>query len=853
MGLRGPGQGPAVVFTERLVKMKAVVMAGGEGTRLRPLTSTRPKPLTPVANKPVMHHIVDLLRAHGLTRIVATVHYLADEIESYFGDGSQYGVEMSYVVEDTPLGTAGAVKLGEEQLAGGPFIVISGDALTDIDVTAVVEQHKRWGSKATIVLQRVENPLEFGVVITDDNSRITRFLEKPSWSEVFSDTINTGIYVLEPEVLGYMEAGQVYDFSKDIFPRMLVDGVPMYGYVTDDYWTDIGNLQQYRQANYDALAGKVRLQIPGTQIRSGVWVDEGSQIDPSASLHGPVAIGRNCTIGPRAVIEEYTAIGDATIVETEANVHRAIVWDDCYIGKGAKLTACTICDRNIVKENASVQEGAVVGRGCSINPGATVAPQVKIWPDKAVAAGAMVSMSLIWGIKWPGSLFGGDGVRGLANIEITPEYATKLGQAFGTFLKPGQTVMTSRDTHHASRVVNRCLISGLLAVGVNVADLRAYPIPLSRYAVRQQGDGGVHVRVSPDDPNSFLIEFFAPSGINVDKNVERKIENLFFREDFRRTSMDDVGMLDFPGRALERYASGFTQSLASTALPGAGIKVVVDFAYGSASAILPRLLGQVGVEMVSLNAYFDDTKVRTFPGERPRYIRQLATIVRTLEANVGMLVDPGGEKLIVVDDRGRAIHANELLALIVLLVVRGKKGARVAVPVTAPSVIERIAQEHGATVFRTKSDRRTMMELAQKEGQGLDFLGGAREGVIFPGFQAGFDAIFGTAKLLELLAREQRSVSQLLEAVPEFHMSRVAVACPWERKGRVMRTLITDYSGREVELFDGVRITTDGGWVLMLPDPSDPQFNVFAEASSDEEAKAMADRFAARIAELASS
>ncbi|TAM56594.1 hypothetical protein EPN52_13635 [bacterium] len=833
--------------------MRAVVMAGGEGTRLRPLTSTRPKPLTPVANKPVMHHIVDLLRNHGLTRIVATIHYLADEIESYFGDGTEYGVEMAYVVEDTPLGTAGAVKLGEEQLGGEPFVVISGDALTDLDLGAVIEQHRRWGSKATIVLQRVENPLEFGVVITDETSRITRFLEKPTWSEVFSDTINTGIYVLEPEVLGYMEPGRVYDFSKDIFPRMLAEGVPMYGFVTTDYWTDIGNLQQYRQANYDALAGKVRLQIPGAQIRPGVWVDEGSEIDPTARLHGPLAIGRNCTIAAEAVIEEYTAIGDATIVEEGANVHRAIVWDDVYIGKGARLTACTMCDRNIVKEHVAVGEGAVIGRGCTVNAGATISPQVKIWPDKAVAAGATVSMSLVWGIKWPGSLFGGDGVRGLANIEITPEFAIKLGQAFGTFLKPGQSVMTSRDTHHASRLVNRCIISGLLAVGVNVSDLRSYPIPLSRYAVRQSGDGGVHVRVSPYDPNSFLIEFFAPSGINVDKNVERKIENLFFREDFRRTSMDDVGLLDFPGRALERYASGFAKSLASTALPTAGFKVVVDFAYGSSAAILPRLLGQLGIEMVSLNAYFDDSKVRTFADERPRYVQQLSTIVRTLEANAGILVDPGGEKLIVVDDTGRAIGANELLALTVLLVVRAKSGAHVAVPVTAPSVIERIAREHGATVIRTKSDRRTMMELAQAEGGELDFVGGAREGVIFPEFQPGFDAIFGTAKLMELLARERRPISQLMEAVPPFHVSRVVVPCAWERKGRVMRTLIADNRSGQVELLDGVRVTVDGGWVLMLPDPSDPQFNVFAEAGSEDEARGLADRFAARISELAAS
>jgi mannose-1-phosphate guanylyltransferase/phosphomannomutase len=282
--------------------MKAVVMAGGEGSRLRPLTSRRPKPLAPIANKPVMEHIVDLLRRHGITEIVATLHYLADEIESYFGDGSAFGVSMHYVVEDTPLGTAGAVKLAADILGSGSFLVISGDALTDLDLSALAADHARSGAAATITLQRVTNPLEFGVVITDDNQRITRFLEKPSWGEIFSDTINTGIYVLEPEVLDYMERGKSYDFSRDIFPRLLHENKLVAGYVATEYWTDIGNLQQYQQANYDALNGKVRVEIAGSQMTPGVWADEGCNIDPQAHLTGPLVLGRNVVIGAGAAV-----------------------------------------------------------------------------------------------------------------------------------------------------------------------------------------------------------------------------------------------------------------------------------------------------------------------------------------------------------------------------------------------------------------------------------------------------------------------------------------------------------------------------------------------------------------------
>ena len=438
--------------------MKAVVMAGGEGSRLRPLTSRRPKPLAPIANRPVMHHIVDLLRRHGITEIVATLHYLADEIENYFGDGTHMGVRMSYVVEDTPLGTAGAVKLAEDRLNNDAFVIISGDAMTDIDLTALIAHHRANRNDATIALQRVPNPLEFGVVITDDEGQITRFLEKPSWGEVFSDTINTGIYVLQPEIFEYMEAGGIYDFSKDLFPRMLYEAKRIGGYIISNYWTDVGNLQQYQQANYDALSGLVKIEGGDTEVSPGVLAGDGARIDPTSQLNGPIRIGKNVHIGPGTLIEGPACIGDNTIVAGGARIERAIVWEDVYLGAEVELTDCTIANRTIVKDRATVAEGTVIGEHCNVGSGASIRADLKIWPDKTISSGAIVSMSLIYGTKWPGSLFGGAGVTGLANLEITPEYATKLGQAFGTFLKHGQVVMTSRDTHPVSRVMNRCII-----------------------------------------------------------------------------------------------------------------------------------------------------------------------------------------------------------------------------------------------------------------------------------------------------------------------------------------------------------------------------------------------------------
>ncbi|MGA8534416.1 MAG: sugar phosphate nucleotidyltransferase [Candidatus Tumulicola sp.] len=833
--------------------MKAVVMAGGEGSRLRPLTSSLPKPLAPVANKPVMHHIVDLLRRHGVTEVVTTLHYLADEIENYFGDGSNQGVSMAYVVEDTPLGTAGAVKLAQPLLGTQRFLIVSGDALTDIDLTELLAFHERKGAAVTIALQRVPNPLEFGVVVTDEHGRITRFLEKPSWGEIFSDTINTGIYVLEPEIFEYMEAGKNYDFSRDLFPLMLRDGKPIFGHVTSGYWSDIGNLQQYLQANYDALAGAVHVEIPGTEIRPGIWVGEDCRISPDAELHGPIAIGRNVTIEAGAVIEELTAIGASSIVAEKARLHRTVTWDDVYVGEGANLTGCTLADRVIVKDRVTIMEGAVIGRGSTLGSGSTVPSNIKLWPDKSVAAGSTVSMSLIYGIKWPGSLFGADGVSGLANIEITPEFALGLGQAMGSVLRPGQTLMTSRDAHPASRLANRCIIAGALSVGVNVQDLREQPTPVSRYSVRASGDACIHTGISPSDSDRFLLEFFDNHGVNIDKATERKIENIFFREDFRRTPMEAVGILSFPERSLEGYTDGFLAALAPKAMSSANMRVVIDYAYGNAALILPRILSNLGVEMIALNAFFDNAKVLTFARNRARHLEQLSNVTTSLGANLGILLDQHGERLALVDDKGRIIEESRLLALLIILVARCVPNARVAVPVMAPRAIETVAEALGATVVRTRSDRRSLMAFAAEAGASLAFAGGGNYELIFPEFQPVFDSLYAAAKIMELIASQGGPLSAIVDELPSWHLAARRDHCPWERKGQIMRRLLDETDGENVELTDGIRIGRDGGWVLVLPDASEPQFNVYAEGRSDEEAQRYADEITARIDQLVSS
>src|SRR5947207_1474125 len=256
--------------------MKAVVMAGGEGTRLRPLTSNQPKPMVPIVGKPCMEHIVELLRRHGMDDVIVTGAFLPQAIRSYFGDGESLGVNIEYSVEESPLGTAGSVRLASGRL-DDTFVVISGDALTDVNLEKIVAFHREEQAAVTIGLKSVENPLEFGIVVTDDEGRIERFLEKPSWGQVFSDTINTGIYVLEPEVLRHIPTDRPSDFSKELFPRLREMGRPTYGYMMAGSWADIGNRHQYRRAHFTAV-GAESVIMPGVRIYPYKEVETGSQI-----------------------------------------------------------------------------------------------------------------------------------------------------------------------------------------------------------------------------------------------------------------------------------------------------------------------------------------------------------------------------------------------------------------------------------------------------------------------------------------------------------------------------------------------------------------------------------------------
>ncbi len=843
--------------------MKAVIMAGGEGTRLRPLTSHRPKPLSPALNIPIMEHIVLLLKEHGIIDIVVTLHYLADEIEGYFGDGSEWGVNLEYSVEDTPLGTAGSVKQAEDKLNKETFLIISGDALTDINIDKAIKFHRDKKSTATIVLSHVPNPLEFGVVITDDDGHIKRFLEKPSWGEVFSDTVNTGMYILEPEVFDYMEMGKNYDWSQQIFPQILAEDKAIYGYVMDgDYWCDVGNLNQYREAQYTVLDRQTRVKI-GKGVKdkgNGIWIGEGTVVSPSAQLIAPVLIGRNGLIKADAIVGPYTVIGDNAIIEEKATIHRSVLWDNVYVGVEARLSACTVCSHTTINRNCVVQEGAVIGDRCRIEDDCTIRTQIKLWPDKIIEAGSTVTMSLIWGQKWAGSLFRKQGVMGIANIELTPDFACKLGASFGGYMKRGSTVVTSRDSGPVARMMKRAMISGLLSVGVNVLDMRSMPLPIARHGILgSQASGGVHIRLAPENPKMALIEFFDDQGVYLSKNAERKVETIFFREDFRRVDAAEVGQLEFAGRSIEQYSESFYHHLKVDEVQTRHLKVVADFAFGRLASIYPTMLGRMGCDLIALNAYPDTSKTPKTRAQRDVLLPNLSQIVGTLNADFGVLFEADGERMTLVDEHGKVIEGNQLLALMMVLVARTREHAKIAIPVTAPRMIESLIEKHGGIVTRSKTDMRDLMDLCagdpNRPGR-VDCAGDDAGGFIFADFQPSFDAMYAFGKLMEMLTTTQLTVNDLCDELPEAFVAKSNVRCPWEHKGRIMRELTRESDnlaashGYRIEMIDGIKIFMEDMWVLVLPDASEPIFHIYAEGNDMGIANRLVGEYVAKIESL---
>jgi mannose-1-phosphate guanylyltransferase / phosphomannomutase len=808
-------------------EMKAIIMAGGQGTRLRPLTSDQPKPMIPIAGIPCMEHIVVLLKAHGFQDIVVTLQFMPEKIRDYFGDGSDWGVRMRYSVEDVPAGTAGSVKMAEEalELDDEPFLVISGDALTDADLTHLVNYHAEKGAEATMVLKSVENPLDFGVVITEPDGRINRFLEKPTWGQVFSDTVNTGIYLLEPQVMQEIPPEGEYDFSKELFPKLLDAGSPLYGYVTEEYWEDIGTLEQYAVAQRDVLDGRVRgIRPPGTRLRENVYVGRRAQV-ADEDLEGPVVIGENVRVDEGAKISPYSVIAENVVIGAGATVERSVVGEGTYIGEGAELRDTLVGRGCYVQARARLLERSAPGDDVIVGEGATIAPDVKVFPHKTVESGANVTQSLIYETMGLRTVFKGGIVSGKFNVDLTPEFFVRLASSFGTTLDPGAVVTVGRDSSSSAQVAKRAMTSALLGTGVNVRDLRAAHAGVVRHDVLAgKSSAGAHARAG-EDPDDVEVLFFSRDATPMPESEQRGVEKVFVREEYRRAYAGDVGDLIYPGRAVEQYVERLERAADHGATAGASI--VVDFSGGVANLVASRVFSRLGIGAVVVSGFANANTVGVARhSDLTQSLERVAGIVPTVGAAFGCVVGPGGENVQFVDDSGEFVPPDVMLAC----VLDTMRPAKAVLPINLSKGYREILERNGGTLIESRTGAANVAMRAAAERADVASSGEGR--FVFPDFLPAPDCFMTIARAIALFRDEPLSSVRGRFGDSLGNVARERLECPWAAKGRVMRGLAERFGGDpDAILTDGVKLNVDGGWILMLPDPDNPLFYVYAETT----------------------
>lgn len=815
--------------------MQAVIIAGGEGTRLRPLTSTTPKPLLPVANRPMIARVVDLLVANGIDDIIVTVAYLGSAIRTYLGDGTDWGARIRYLQEESPLGTAGAVR-NARHLLEDTFIVLSGDVVTTVDLEAARRFHHERGASATMVLTTVPDPTEFGVVATEDSGAVTRLIEKPSWGEVFTDTVNTGVYILEPSVLDRIPANRAVDFSEEVFPQILDDRGALFGYVADGYWADVGTFSGFHQTHHDVLDGRAGIAPSGFELAPGVYVGDRSTIDPSALLEAPCIVGNDVRIGPGSRLGPYTVVGHGVRVGSDVHLDGTIVFDHAWIADGARLGRAIVGRGVDIRRRVNVHDGAVLADGVLVGRDAVVRADIRVYPGKTVDPLATVANSIVWESGASRTVFGPLGISGLANVDINPEMATRIAMALASQL-PNGAVLAARDTSRAARIIKRAMMVGFNAVGLDVWDLEATTTPVLRHAVAAtDAVAGVRVALDADDPQALTIELLGAEGADLVATERRKVERALEREEFRRVSASEIGDLVMVSHATDRWKAAVTALLDIERIRERAFKLVLDYSYGVVASSLPQAIASFHADVLATHAY--PSTARLIRLRLEEQIAELGRLVRGAKADLGAIVNAGGERLLLTDARGRVVPIAGIATILAEhLVATGKVRRLVASAAVASSVAD-TARALGIE-FAWCGLSRADLAAAVADAPGTLAIG--HSGLVFySGCASSSDAAVTLGLILEALATTGTDLAHVIDRTPAETTVAEAVPVPYAVLGATMRGLRTfaeEQGPVELVATDGLRAQFQDRFWLLSPDPQEPVVTVIVGAADPEVAK----------------
>jgi mannose-1-phosphate guanylyltransferase / phosphomannomutase len=609
-------------------------------------------------------------------------------------------------------------------------------------------------------------------------------------------------------------------------------GRPVYGFVADGYWQDIGNLTQYRQANFDALDEQVQLEIPGIRFRGNVWIGEGVEIDDFDRIEAPAFVGNYCRIAADATVGPYSVLSASVTLRDRARTVASVIDASTHIGRSALIENAIVGRSCDIRSHVRIHEEVAIGDEVAIGAESVVMPGVRIFPFKEVESGSQVFENLVFESRAAAHLFSAEGVAGLVNVDLTPETALRLAASFGTALKRGARVVASREAPAACRMLKRAMISGLTSTGVEIADLRVLPAPVGRHLLKSHGyDGGLHVGISSTDPEVLRIALFEPPGIELSDAMQKEVEKHFTRLEFRRMAAPDVGGITYPARAREGYADDLLAGLDVQAIRARAFKIVIDYGYSAASFVLPLLLGPLGIEAVGAHAFRPDQPTSEMPTLR-ELVGQAKRLVSAVGADLGVVFDRAAERLYLIDDQAREIPVEQALLLYLRLISSNGQRGKLAFPVTVTSQVDRLVQDSPLEIVRTPASLPALTKAAAEDG--VIFAGAVGGGYLFPEFLPAYDAMASLCKLLELLGPINRPLSELVSELPESHVVHRRVPCPWAQKGLVMRVLTERLRDRDVDLSDGVKVFDERGWAQVLPDPDEPVVHVYAEGSDME-------------------
>ena len=777
-------------------------MAGGEGKRLRPLTCKIPKPMVPVMNRPVMEYTFDLLKKHNIKNAGVTLQYLPNEVKNHFGDNYN-GINIEYFVENTPLGTAGSV-FSAGDYADGCIVVMSGDALCDIDLTQAIEFHKKNHSIATLVLKSVDNPMEYGVVLTNEDGSINRFIEKPDISELFGNLVNTGIYILEKEAFEGFDKNKKFDFSKDVFPKLLEEGKPIFGFISESYWCDIGSIDQYMQAHRDIFDGKVNLDIKANKY-GNIYVQQGAIIDNTSILKGPCFIGKGSKILSSVAVEPYSVIGANCMIDNNTSLKRSILWKNVNLSRNCEIRGAIICDQVNIFKGCSVFENCIVSSNASLGEGCQISDGAKVWPEKSIKANSKINDDYIWGNKE--EFFSLNGIFAKKEL-FTPEIISHLGKAIASSLPQSGSVAISHDGSLETNMIKYALAAGILAGGGDVCDCEKSLFIVLKHAVKALNlNAGIYIQLIED---KIKIEFIDSDARIYDKT---KIKNLTVA--FEQTSAhhyDDMGILAMRLDMTQFYIASLVKKIKVDNMKKNPQNIILVDSGNRENDLIKTIFSQFhwNVEIV-------------------KDVEQAKNLHRRTNALAFMIQN---DKLQLITSNNDI--KDEMLDLFFAYIDLENGEKELFVDAFAPETIETIAQSYDATIKRVHS-----REILNSPNMN-SFL-----------YMYKQDIYYTIIMLCNWFEQQKCSIDDCAAKLPFLQTQSKNIKLELKHVAKVFKHLNDEkpYKDHRIQAqSEGLKIATKDGWVHIVPRKD--EIRILASSFSEEYAESLADIYSKRIKKI---